>query len=401
MDMTTTETLQKSTLRDSTAHYVFDSKLMHRNIFALFNEFSSRYSNFQIGYSFKTNYLRAMCETAIEFHCMAEVVSPWELEYARTITNDKNIIYNGVIPDPERKFEIAAAGGIVNVDNIDEYRMLSHLAAANGIEIKIGVRVTFGIDNGVQSRFGIDINGTEFRVLMENAKQDSFVSVVGFHCHIGSSRPVKYWIKKAETMVRLAKIYNAEYIDLGGGLYGPMPNELAMQFPEYPESFAAYAIGICRIMKKAFPDESVRLILEPGTALVGNTMVLVAEVVNIKIANGRQYVTLNCNSNHAGFLCDCKEVPVEVVPKGKNTPVHVEKGYLVGNTCLEFDYLRKDFTGDIAVGDEVIFKNVGAYSLSSSRQFIVPRLSTYDTEGHLLMNAETYDDMFHNYKSPF
>lgn len=151
-------------------------------------------------------------------------------------------------------------------------------------------------------------------------------------------------------------------------------------------------------MKKTFPKEDVRLILEPGTALVGNTMVLVSEAVNIKTANGRQYVTLNCNSNHAGFLCDCKNIPVEVIQNGNDESVHIENGYLAGNTCLEFDYLRKDFTGDIAVGDTVVIKNVGAYSFSSSRQFIVPRLATYDAEGNLLMEAETYADMFRKNK---
>ena len=398
MDITTSETLHRSSLRGSTACYVFDRRLMQMNILSMFNEFASRYSNFRLGYSFKTNYLRAVCETAIDFRCMAEVVSPYELEYARTLTNDSNIIYNGVIPDPEGKIEVAAAGGIVNVDNLEEYRMLSELACGRGTEIKIGVRVTFDIGNGMKSRFGIDITGNDFNTLLDEVKSDSFVSIAGFHCHIGSSRPVKYWVQKAETMARLAKEYDVKYIDLGGGMYGPMPDELARQFPEYPDSYAAYAREICRVMKKTFPKEDVRLILEPGTALVGNTMVLVSEAVNIKTANGRQYVTLNCNSNHAGFLCDCKNIPVEVIQNGNDESVHIENGYLAGNTCLEFDYLRKDFTGDIAVGDTVVIKNVGAYSFSSSRQFIVPRLATYDAEGNLLMEAETYADMFRKNK---
>lgn len=398
MDTTTKETLRRSSLIGSTAQYIFDRRLMQMNIFSMFNEFASRYSNFQLGYSFKTNYLRAACETAIDFHCMAEVVSPFELEYARTLTADSNIIYNGVIPDPEGKIEIAASGGIVNVDNLEEYRILSKIACERGIEVKIGLRVTFDIENGVQSRFGIDISGDDFRKLLKEARGDSFVSVAGFHCHIGSSRPVKYWAKKIEIMAKLAKEYGVEYIDLGGGLYGPMPDELATQFTDYPDSFSAYANAVCKVMKKTFPDERVKLILEPGTALVGNTMILVAEVVNIKEVNGRQYVTLNCNSNHAGFLCDCKKVPVVVAPNERNTSVHIDDGYLAGNTCLEFDYLRKNFTGDVAVGDNIIIKNVGAYSISCSRHFIVPGLDVYDADGNLIMGAEGYDDMFRKYE---
>lgn len=398
MDTITNETSHKSLLRDSTAYYVFDQRLMQMNIFAMFEAFSMRYSNFQLAYSFKTNYLRAACETAIDFRCMAEVVSPWELEYARTLTRDANIIYNGVIPDPDGKIDVAVAGGIINVDNIEEYRCISHVAASRGIEVQIGVRVTFDIENGVRSRFGVDIAGDEFMKLMEELQDDDFVSFAGFHCHIGSSRPVMYWEKKASMMAELAKKYGASYVDLGGGFYGPMPNELSEQFQGYPESLSDYAMAVCKIFKSTFPDEKVKLIVEPGTALVGNTVALVAEVVNIKEANGEQYVTLNCNSNHAGIICDCKNVPVEVIQNGRDKTEHIEEGYLVGNTCLEFDYLRKHFTGDIAVGDTVIIKNVGAYSLSSSRQFIVPRLATYSADGELLMEAERYDDMFQKYK---
>ena len=50
----------------------------------------------------------------------------------------------------------------------------------------------------------------------------------------------------------------------------------------------------------------------------------------------------------------------------------------VGTTCTEFDVLVRDFTGELSIGDSIVFEHVGAYTLVTSRQFITPRLGVYD-----------------------
>lgn len=400
MITTSNETSQKSMFSDNgVAAYVFHETRLKNNIESMRSAFKKLYRNFQIAYSFKTNYLKRICEIASESGCMAEVVSPFEREYA-TMTggfSENDIVYNGVIPDVEGKFSVAANGGIVNIDNITEYEMLSEIAFRNRKVIGVGIRTNFDIGNGVVSRFGVDINGSEFSELIRRIANDDFVFLKGFHCHIGAARPTKYWKEKTRILADLAKRHSVEYIDLGGGMFGPMKSDLSIQFDGYARYYDDYAEYVCPTMKEAFPDESVRLIVEPGTALVGNTMDFVAHVTNIKNVRGRTFITLDTCSNHLGIICECKDLPMRVI-ENQSDRMNVCDACIAGCTCLEFDYIKKSFSGSISVGDTVVFPNVGAYSIGSSNQFIVPRppVVCYET-GEVLREGESTNDMFHKY----
>ena len=43
-----------------------------------------------------------------------------------------------------------------------------------------------------------------------------------------------------------------------------------------------------------------------------------------------------------------------------------------GYTCIETDYLYRGYQGKLAVGDFVVFHNVGSYSLVMKPPFILP-----------------------------
>ncbi len=248
-------------------------------------------------------------------------------------------------------------------------------------KIHLGVRVNFPVGNGLVSRFGMDVDGEDFAKSMELIEKSSYLSFSGFHCHIGTSRPVVYWAEKADRMIEIAKKFDAKYIDLGGGAYGPMPEELAKQFNGYA-SFEQYAETVCNKMNDAFPNHDVQLILEPGTAIVGNAMDALAHVTDIKKVRGTTYITVDICSNHLGMICECRDIPAEIIGDDNGKGEYVTNATIAGCTCLEFDYIKKGFEGKVSIGDIIIFKNVGAYSISASRQFIVPRLAVVDASTH-------------------
>ena len=400
MATTTREILQELQSKGD-AFYTFDRMELYRNVEEMFAAFEKRYRNFTLAYSFKTNYLADICKSVKKYDVMAEVVSPYEYVYAKKLGfSDKEIIFNGVTPDPCLKALAAGNGCLVNVDNYHELSRIVSAAEVMKRRIKVGLRVNFEITNGLNSRFGIDVNdGEELKKCVLLLNTNGYVRLAGLHCHIGSSRPAGYWLEKAAEMCVLAKKLGAGYIDLGGGMFGHMPDELARQFDGYVGSFDTYAELICRCMNKFFPDESCELILEPGTALVGNTMSMMAMVTGIKTVRGKTHVTVNCNSNHLGVIADMKELPFRIYHTEKSEgSVHVEHATVGGNTCLEYDYLLRDFTGTIAIGDCIEFLNVGAYSIGSSRQFIVPRPEVRDAKTmEVLRPAETEEDMFRTY----
>lgn len=401
MTTTISETLLRLWLNDSGPMYLFNEETLIKNITSMQEAFRKYYGNVQIAYSFKTNYLADICLTARKCGVMAEVVSQDERMYASDLGFEpKEIVYNGVIPNPDEKAAYAYLGSKVNVDNIREFTEIEETAAQFETVIPIGVRVTFDPGNGLKSRFGVDINGSEFKELMERLEKSKYVRFAGFHCHIGSARPVKYWRRKAEVMFQLADKYHAEYVDLGGGMYGPMVDELAEQFSDYAGSYDEYARNIGLLAKAHWPDEHVKVYVEPGTALVGDTMKMAVTVTNIKEVGGVTYITTNGTSNQMGVICDMKNLPYTIV-RICEKPRKCVDAIVAGATCLEYDYLRKGFNGEVAVGDRIVFYNVGAYSLSSSRQFIVPRpMVVSETTGERLRLEEDWSDMFGNYKSP-
>ena len=174
--------------------YLFDQEGFASNICELKEAFQSHYSNFDIAYSFKTNYLKAACETVLSLGCYAEVVSQFEYEYARQLGfADRKIVFNGVIPS-EYKYHLLCAGGIVNVDSLNEYSQIESMANYYNTPIKIGIRLNFDVD-GTKSRFGIELHGADFDEIVSRISSNPLISLSGFHHHIHGKRSVQDWIK--------------------------------------------------------------------------------------------------------------------------------------------------------------------------------------------------------------
>ena len=79
-----------------TPFYLMDEEMYIKNITAFQEAFSRKYDKLIIGYSFKTNYVPALCKIAKEAGCYAEVVSEMEYSLAKRLGFDK-IIFNGPI----------------------------------------------------------------------------------------------------------------------------------------------------------------------------------------------------------------------------------------------------------------------------------------------------------------
>ena len=76
--------------------YIFNEKEFIENYKNLENAFKTIYSNYQISYSFKTNYTPYVCRLIKSLGGYAEVVSKMEYKLAKIIGyDDSKIIFNG------------------------------------------------------------------------------------------------------------------------------------------------------------------------------------------------------------------------------------------------------------------------------------------------------------------
>lgn len=103
------------------AFYLADSLQFKTNFIELRNAFRSIYSNFNIAYSYKTNYTPKFCKIVDQLGGYAEVVSEMEMEIAlRCGVKHQRIIWNGPIKNPQKLEEFLVAGGTDNIDSLDE-----------------------------------------------------------------------------------------------------------------------------------------------------------------------------------------------------------------------------------------------------------------------------------------
>jgi len=109
--------------------FVFSEREIRRKHRQVHRAFSTRYPNVQFGWSYKTNYLGAICQIMHQEGSIAEVVSEMEYEMARSLgVPGEEIIFNGPykpLPILERAM---AEGAMVNVDHDDEIDDLEKVA---------------------------------------------------------------------------------------------------------------------------------------------------------------------------------------------------------------------------------------------------------------------------------
>ena len=91
--------------------YVFSESTLRESYRELHKAFSNRYPDVQLAWSYKTNYLKAICAVFHQEGAIAEVVSDFEYEKARgTGIPGSDIIFNGPYKQPEAP-ERAVNGG--------------------------------------------------------------------------------------------------------------------------------------------------------------------------------------------------------------------------------------------------------------------------------------------------
>lgn len=259
------------------AFYLLDSEQFSKNFAELKKEFSAIYPNFNIAYSYKTNYTPKLCKIVDESGGYAEVVSEMELEIARRIgVKPERIIWNGPIKTPAIAEAFLLAGGTVNIDSAEEAAFIMDLAAHHKDKtLSVGIRCNYDVGDGVVSRFGFDTNGHDFMEAVTLATTTPNIKFRSLQCHF-AKRQIEYWPARAKGMVALIDSLGIipERIDIGGGLFGKMDDSLKAQFASEIPDYAAYAKAAATVFADYFKDHDVKpeLLIEPGSAIVGDCM---------------------------------------------------------------------------------------------------------------------------------
>ena len=384
------------------AFYLLDSAQFRKNFAELKAAFGRLYPNWNIAYSYKTNYTPKLCKIVNELGGYAEVVSEMELEIAKRVgCKADRIIWNGPIKNVSVMEQFLLDGGTVNIDSKEELEQVKDIHNRHQYKlINMGIRCNYDVNDGVVSRFGLDTEGDDFMEAVKFATTTENVKLINFQCHF-AKRQIDFWPARAKGMVDLIDRLGVipERIDIGGGLFGKMADSLKAQFGCEIPDYQAYAKAAATVFSDYFKDKEVKpeLLIEPGSAVVGDCMQFVGTVKTIKNVRGKWIATVLGSQKNISMTGI--NPPMEVIPMGGE-----QKGYndldFVGFTCIEGDVLYHNYTGKLAHQDAIVISNCGSYSLVMKPPFILPNfpvLDISDGRTEVIKRAENFDDLFHTF----
>ena len=383
------------------AFYLLDSEQFVENYLELKKTFSEIYPDFNIAYSYKTNYTPKLCKIVNELGGYAEVVSEMEAELAiKCGVKPEHIIWNGPIKNSDKLKEYSCMGVTVNIDSIEEAEYIQNLAETVEKTLNVGIRCNYDVKDGVISRFGFDIYSEEFRKVLDIVTHTTNLHFVNFQCHF-AKRQVEYWSARAKGMIELLDRINVvpERIDIGGGIFGKMPDSLKNQFPSEIPGYEEYAKAAATVFAEYFNDKKIKpeLIIEPGSALVGDCMKFAGTVKTIKNIRGKYIASVLGSQKNISMTG--VNPPMEVIHMGGTMKDYKDLD-MVGFTCIEGDVLYKNYDGELALDDVIVISNCGSYSLVMKPPFILPNFPVLDICGErveVIKRAETFEDIFHTF----
>lgn len=373
------EQLDKLASEYGTPYYLMYGKTYIKNIHDFQNAFKKRYEKLIVGYSFKTNYVPALCQIAKDAGCYAEVVSDMEFQIAQKL-GFKHIIFNGPIKTEENLAAAIETNAIINVDS--EYEIDSicrykekHPECNPQIGLRINIRLTdieghSTIQCGLrQGRFGFPHDILEWNI---SKLRTADIDIVSLHGHTSSSdRTVNNYQIITEQMLNTCKLFqlnNLRYFDIGGGFFGAAAEGINTSGKPKYEDYANI------ILDKVLSDEWFKtcqpsIVIEPGSSVVSNVFEYVTKVYQNKQIEDVHFVTVDGSVFDVKPTLHSNNLPFSVVRKEKREGVGVCD--VVGSTCMEKDVILKDVQlPKVEKGDYIIMRGVGAYTISLTPTFI-------------------------------
>jgi diaminopimelate decarboxylase len=368
--------------------FILDKTELVKSIYGFQSALRNCFSESLVGYSVKTNSLPYCLNIANEQGCFAEVVSSDEYELALLCGFSKDhIVYNGPMKSRESFLEAIFNGAIVNIETHRELEWLTHLPKDR--RFSVGLRLNVNIskvspddadgDND-NSRFGFSDETDEFANALKFIEGLDNVTLSGLHIHrTAHSRSIRFYQNSIRHACETIRKYHLSlsYIDVGGGYFGIFANKPTYQ--QYAEAFKEVLVE--------YKLENMKVIVEPGNALVASCFSFLSEVIDVKqVEKNCWFVTTDGSRNDVDPFFRKSSYMTEILSKGVGNMV--DEQIVSGCTCLEYDRLFSIKQQPLlAVGDRILYKNVGAYTMCLSPLFIryIPNIYVRENDGFKLI----------------
>lgn len=367
-----------------------------------FNNFEAGLTNTDhlICFAVKANPNLAVLNVFAKLGAGFDIVSGGELARVLAAGGDpKKIVFSGVGKTAD-EMRAALDAGIFcfNVESASELVRLNAVAAEMGKVAPISLRVNPDVDAKTHPYISTGLKNNKFGVAFEDAvnvyKEAAAMSNVviqGVDCHIGSQiTEISPFIDALDRVLGLvaqleANNIHISHIDVGGGIGITYDDETPPEFTQYTQA----------ILEK-LNQKQVKLLFEPGRALVGNAGVLLTKVEYIKPTESKNFAIVDAAMNDLmrPALYDAYHNIVAAKPRTGETAVYE----IVGPVCETGDFLGHDRALNLLENDLLVVESAGAYAMSMASNYNTraraAEIMVDHDKCHVVRSREKINDLF-------
>lgn len=285
--------------------------------------------------------------------------------------------------DAEICYAIEQGVGYFVADNREELDAINRFAGARSIVQRVLLRLTPGIDphtyeavatGQVDSKFGVAIETGQAEELFRYVRTLSNISLVGFHCHVGSQVfDEDVFERSGQTMLTFIALLRERYgfatqqLNLGGG-YGVRycVDDKAVDI----ERRIGEVASVLKTTAAALGIPLPAILMEPGRSIVADAGMTLYSVGTVKRIPGyKNYVSVDGgmtdNPRYALYQSAYTVYPANRMDEP--AALHCD---LVGRCCESGDVIQPDVElPDVRRGDLVAVCTTGAYNYSMASNY--------------------------------
>jgi diaminopimelate decarboxylase len=352
-------------------------------------------------YACKANATVGLLRILVDEGMGMDVASEGELAHALAagVPPQRLVVHGNNKSDADVRTAVAAGAGLLVVDHLEELHQVERIAAEQGREQPVLLRVTPGIEADTHakiqtahaaSKFGMA--PVEVKTAIERAAGCPHLRLDGLHVHLGSQiSDLDAYLAAVEWLARFEPAAGLPVLDLGGGLAIPYTDE--DDAPEVHAAVTATATAVARSF-----EHRPELLLEPGRSVVGTCGVTLYTVGAVKeTAAGVTYVAVDggMSDNPRPVLYGAR-YQAWIADRAGDGPDGVYA--VAGKHCESGDVLieRAPLPAP-RPGDVLVVAATGAYSASMASTYnALPRPAAVlvaDGQARTIVRRETVDDL--------
>lgn len=367
-----------------------------------FKNFSAgfKHADHLVCFAVKSNPSLAILNLFAKLGAGFDIVSGGELARVLAAGGDPGkVVFSGVGKTAD-EMRAALEAGILcfNVESASELARLNDIAGFMGKVAPVSLRVNPNVDAKTHPYISTGLKNNKFGVAYEDALDIYLqaaampnIAIHGVDCHIGSQiTELSPFLDAFDRVLALVDALEKngifiQHMDLGGGIGICYSDETPPDFSEYAKA-----------MLEKLGARKVKLVFEPGRALVGNAGLLLTKVEYLKHTETKNFAIVDAAMNDLmrPALYDAYHAIEAVRPRDAGT-VNYE---IVGPVCESGDFLGHDRDLALAEGDLLAIMSAGAYGMSMASNYNTrPRAAEVMVDGDkfsVVRQREKVQDLF-------